>query len=393
MDKTIFVHPLIRTYRAPLFKLLGDKGIDFFFTAKDPGNPIVCKEVNEILSDFPYNYIQGEELDWLPVDGFSMNLFKLLKYDKVIFSISTSVPFIFMSPILKIFGKKIYLFEETWHYPLCRKLHYIIRPWIRFFIPRFVNGIILTGKKAQEFVNKEYNYPIEKTRIATNTTVDLMSEDWPEDARHSQLVRSVKDKMKVLYLGRVVKYKGLDLLIRSLKDLKNSELFVVGEGPYLETCKNLAIDLQIQERVHFLGACSVEERKAYFRDVDVFVLPSRFESEDSVSYESWGFTVNEAMAMEKAVIATTAVGSAFDLIENGKTGYQVEQGSQEALFDALLKLENSPEQREKMGQQARQQLLKRTDYKQNLDAFMQVLQGNEIVENPADLTNTKTSPS
>ena len=392
-NKTIFVHPLIRTYRAPLFKLLGQNGIDFFFTIKDPGSPIIKEEVDNILKDFPCHYIQGQELNWLPVDGFAFNLFQILKYQNVIFSISTSVPFIFMSPLVKLLGKKLFLYEETWRYPLCRKLHYLVRPWLKFFIPRFVDGIIVAGTKAQEFVNKEYYYPIEKTRIATNTTVDLMLENGPEEARNSEFISTFPNKMKILYLGRTVKYKGLDLLIKSMKDLKNSELFVVGEGPYLEECKKLSTTMRLNQKVHFLGACSVQERKAYFKACDVFVLPSRFDQEDTVSYESWGFTVNEAMAMEKPVVSTSAVGSAYDLIINGLTGYQVEQGNVQELTLALLELEQLPNKRLQMGQQARQKLLKTTDYQKNLEAFLQILnQGEGATENEKWLT-TKRGPS
>lgn len=331
------------------------------------------KEVEDILTDFPYKYINSREVKWLPVEGFSFDLLKLFKYKKIIFSISTSVPFLLMAPLLKLFGKKIYLFEETWRYPLCRKLHYMMRPWIQFIVPKVVDGMILTGKKAQEFVNSEYNYPIEKTKIATNTTVDLMTETWPETAKHSELIRSKQDVVKILYLGRVVKYKGLDLLLEAMTGLENSELFVIGDGPYLEKCKSLASGLDINSKVHFLGSCTVEERKSYFRDADIFVLPSRFDEEDSVSYESWGFTVNEAMAMEKVVVTTTAVGSAFDLIDNDVSGYQVEQGDWQALLEILKELEKSPHKIKQMGRVARQELLKRTNYQQNLNVIMELV--------------------
>src|SRR5437879_3738900 len=89
-------------------------------------------------------------------------------------------------------------------------------------------------------------------------------------------------------------------------------LMGVGNGPFQEECARLAQKLCLKDRVYFLGGCRSDEALYYYLAADVFVLPSRFLPSEPVNCESWGFTLNEAQSLEIPVVATTAVGAAFD---------------------------------------------------------------------------------
>jgi glycosyltransferase involved in cell wall biosynthesis len=80
-----------------------------------------------------------------------------------------------------------------------------------------------------------------------------------------------------------------------------------------------------------------------YRLGDVFVLPSRGPG------ETWGLAINEAMACGRAVVASTKVGCAPDLIEDGTNGFVFESENEEALAETLQLLVDRPDLRARMG--------------------------------------------
>ena len=83
------------------------------------------------------------------------------------------------------------------------------------------------------------------------------------------------------------------------------------------------------ERVHFMPFQNQSVMPAVYRLGDVFVLPSQGPE------ETWGLAMNEAMASGRAVIASTKVGGACDLIQPGKNGWIFESGVCSSLEGAL----------------------------------------------------------
>ena len=71
--------------------------------------------------------------------------------------------------------------------------------------------------------------------------------------------------------------------------------------------------------IKFIGLVSPKERKTYFKESDVFVLPS-FSLGGTI--EAWGLTVNEALEQGTPVVSTNVVGAAFDLLD-GECGMMV----------------------------------------------------------------------
>jgi len=128
---------------------------------------------------------------------------------------------------------------------------------------------------------------------------------------------SIREEDKiVLYLGRLHKIKGIDILIKSfsklLQSMNNVILVIVGsDDGSLYDIQKLVNDLKIEEKVIFTGALyGVDKLEAYI-DADVYVLPSR--------YEIFGLTVLEAYSCGKPVIASR-VGGLKDLVIDGVTG-------------------------------------------------------------------------
>ena len=100
------------------------------------------------------------------------------------------------------------------------------------------------------------------------------------------------------------------------------------------------------ERVRFEGAKDRDELVAYYRDADVFVLPSRS--------EPWGMVLNEAAAAGLPLVATEESGAARDLVEEGVNGFRVPAGDVAALRERLTRLAADAELRASAGARSRE---------------------------------------
>jgi glycosyltransferase involved in cell wall biosynthesis len=152
---------------------------------------------------------------------------------------------------------------------------------------------------------------------------------------------------RLLSAGRIVHQKGLDLAMRALGGLKDSnwEWRIAGDGPQMDVLKSLAKELGIEERVIFLGWQSREQLMKCYQGANVFLFPSR--------HEGMPNALLEAMASGLPVIASCIAGNE-ELVVDGKTGYLVRSEDIEFLQEALKKLLRDPALREQMGMASRQ---------------------------------------
>lgn len=150
---------------------------------------------------------------------------------------------------------------------------------------------------------------------------------------------NTENNLKLLFVGRLVYYKGIDTLIRSMKNVSGAELFVVGEGPQLQEMIGLTKSLSIEEKIHFLGMISFDELKAAFSDCDVFVFPSVEKS------EAFGIVQLEAMFYGKPVINTNLPTGVPYVSIDGQTGITVNAGRVNELYEAIQTLVDDDEKR------------------------------------------------
>jgi len=370
-NRILYLHTGIRTYRIKLFQLLSKKfNIDFFLTENVKKDRHVIDEYEKLMNDSNVNILQASEIESLPFYGFSLDLLKLpfLKYNVFIFTSSVSVPFLLMAPIVKLFSKKVIVFDELWRYPKEVYKYKIIFPYVKFLLKYFVDSVIVSGTKSKDLYLNTYNYERDRIYTAYNTTIDIKQFLDNED-----LNKKIKDRLnnysqnkKILYLARVIEIKGLDLLIRSMKNISNNyDLFVIGEGEYLEYCKNLTNELNLNNRVFFLGDCLSSETVYYYNNCDLYVLPTKKQLNRNVQVESWGFTINEAMSMELPIVTTDAVGSAYDLVKDGENGAIALSSSVESLSEKINYVIDNNE-KNIMGKKSREILLSKCDYEKNI---------------------------
>ena len=151
--------------------------------------------------------------------------------------------------------------------------------------------------------------------------------------------------IKFLFTGRLVCYKGCDVLLQAFAKMKNKKatLTIIGEGKLRAELVALSEKLEIKERVDFLGEVGRETLLQNFAECDVFVLPSVAPS------EAFGIVQIEAMAYGKPVINTKLKSGVPYVSIHGETGVTVEAGDVKALSAAMDLLAENFELRERYG--------------------------------------------
>jgi glycosyltransferase involved in cell wall biosynthesis len=119
---------------------------------------------------------------------------------------------------------------------------------------------------------------------------------------------------------------------------------LVGEGPQLETCQRLAVELGVQGSIHWMTGQPHCDMPKIMRDCDLTVLPSLC--------ESFGVAALESQAMGIPVVACN-VGGLKETVRNGETGILVPPACPEAIASAVIKLLENAEMRRRMGARGR----------------------------------------
>lgn len=152
----------------------------------------------------------------------------------------------------------------------------------------------------------------------------------------------------LLFLGRLKKYKRVDLVIEAVARLaaegSEVELLVGGVGDQLGALRTLASQRGVAHRVSFLGFVTDEEKRRLLRDTWVHVLTS--------PKEGWGISNLEAAACGTPTVASDSPGLRESVID-GETGLLVPHGDVPALCEALGALLADADRRREMGRKAR----------------------------------------
>jgi colanic acid/amylovoran biosynthesis glycosyltransferase len=163
----------------------------------------------------------------------------------------------------------------------------------------------------------------------------------------------------ILHSGRLVSKKGVTDLIRVFSLLshrfRNIRLFIVGDGPELEWCKQLSDDAR-SESIHFFGEKPHEEVKMVMAEADIFILNSRVG--DRGDMEGLPVSLLEAMSMQLAVISSRHAGIP-DAVTHNVDGLLIDEKDNIALTTAIEKLITDEDLRRRLGEAARQTVLNR----------------------------------
>lgn len=154
------------------------------------------------------------------------------------------------------------------------------------------------------------------------------------ERRDEEAIATIRERFGprvVISVGRLIYYKGFDVLVRAMKNIVGA-LIIIGDGPLRGELEALARDLGIAERVHFLGEIHNRDIVPYYHASDVFALASVARS------EAFGIVQLEAMACGRPVVNTSLDSGVPFVSIDGETGLTVHPGDAAALAHALTTL-------------------------------------------------------
>lgn len=250
------------------------------------------------------------------------------------------------------FGETAWLFAGrklpyvvTYHSDIVRQK--VLLRFYRPFMNKFFQGakrILATSRPLAEFspVLSHYADKVKIVPLGIN----------PERFTLTPGISADKAKIRgsrpmILFVGRLVYYKGVDVLIRAMKDIE-ARLIIIGQGPLENNLRRLAVDFQLEDKIIFLTNVSDELLPGYFHACDFLVLPS------VASSEAFGIVQLEAFACAKPVISTSLPTGVPYVNIHGVSGLIVPPSDVQALSAAIKHLLNNGEERERMGKAARE---------------------------------------
>lgn len=168
--------------------------------------------------------------------------------------------------------------------------------------------------------------------------------------KENSRLKDPSQPLTLLWVGRMLKWKKVDLLIETLGLLQDKgcdfKLTLIGDGPERKTLEKLASKLLVRHSYEFTDFIPSAEIPTLMSKYDVYIFPSN-------AYEGWGAVVNEAMSVGCTVIASDKTGAGATLIESGTNGLLFESGSKVSLYNALDQIFNDPTLLDKFGKEAK----------------------------------------
>jgi glycosyltransferase involved in cell wall biosynthesis len=228
--------------------------------------------------------------------------------------------------------------RPAWKYRL------MYRPFLRRVLDR-ADRIVVSSPKVAEHAEElqayrrkcafiPYGVELERFQLTEST------------ATRAKAIRLRHKGPLVLFVGRLVPYKGVSVLIEAMTGTDATAL-VVGGGPLGGALRAQARLSGVDERVVFAGEVDDQELLAFYHACDMFVLPSITHA------EAFGMVQIEAMACGKPVICTDLPSGVPWVNQHEETGLVVPPGDARALREAITRLGSDALLRNRMGAAAR----------------------------------------
>ena len=391
MTKILFIHNTAMWYRRPLFKRLSEiYDVKFVFTHLEVSKNRYGVELSEEIEGL-------ENVNYKALKNYFGIAFGLIKellrddYDIIVDSF-LSTEAIFSFTIAKLRRKPIIFWSEAWDWEKRKTLKRKLFAPLSKFIITHSDTFLVPGTRHKKYFVSLGASP-DKVFIMPNVSnISVKESDYGRKEKLKEEL-DIGTKKVVLYIGRLRKRKGVEYLIKAFaklrKEIGDSVLIIVGRGECRDELELLVKNLNIEDSVYFKGYVEDELLPAYYLLCDVCVVPS-------ITYgmgDPWVFIVNEAMYFGKPVIATDAVGAAFDMIKDGENGYMVPEKDSDALYSAMKKILSDPELEKKMGEESRRIIEEGFRYGNMLNGFKEAIEYVIKEKKPVESTETANNLS
>jgi glycosyltransferase involved in cell wall biosynthesis len=248
------------------------------------------------------------------------------------------------------------------------KLRALLTMYIRRFLYRRADASLNYASHALQIL-PSYGISPDAIFVTYNTsdTDSLLSER--ERIMQSPLL--LPECRRILHIGRLVKWKRVDLLIDAFRKIADKypdcELVIIGDGPERKALIRQAEETGLTERIIFAGAIYDSYTLGrYMYESTVYVLAGM-----------GGLSINDAMCFSLPVICSVCDGTEKDLITDGVNGYFFEEGNVNSLADKIDKVLSDKEQCAQMGKEAyrviKEKINLNTVTQRYMDAFEYVM--------------------
>jgi glycosyltransferase involved in cell wall biosynthesis len=171
----------------------------------------------------------------------------------------------------------------------------------------------------------------------------------------------------ILYVGRLKKYKGIDHLIMSMREIRkkvrDARLLIVGKGDYMSELTGLTETVGLKDAVEFCGYVSEEKKIELLKKAHVLVIPS--------IEEGWGIPIIEAAACGTPAIGTNTSGLRDSIIDE-KTGLLVPYGKPNTLAKKIVRVLENDDLRRRLSSNA-MEWAKNFDWEKRLWTFERIV--------------------
>jgi len=158
------------------------------------------------------------------------------------------------------------------------------------------------------------------------------------------LTKSEVNPNQLMFIGRLVFYKNLEVVIKAIKIVKNEfpkiKLIIVGGGPHRATLENLANELQLQENIEFTGFTSEEKKASLLSSSISLLFPSLC--------EGFGLVILEAFSQQKPVLVSN-VRPLSDIVSHEKTGFVISPHDEKEWASRIVQVIKNSEKTHQMG--------------------------------------------
>ena len=311
-------------------------------------------DINKKEENFHHQSIKDLLIYFLKAFFYSRNLLKQKNYDLIhaFFGVPCGLIALLLNKpyIVSLRGSDVPYFNQRFY-------------WIdRLFIKRLSRQV---WKKSAAVIANSQGLKELALKTALNQKIMIIPNGTDTDFFRPG---KAKKQNAILFVGRLIQRKGIDLLIRAFSRLPRSfkegyELWVAGDGPQKEKLLKLAAELKVEKNIKIMGRKSRQEVKKMFQQAKLFVLPSYNEGMSNA--------LLQALASGLPVIFTNTGGSA-ELVDKDN-GITVNKGSIKELVTAMEQILGNETRQKSMGIASRQKSEKMS-WKKMVQGYQKIYQ-------------------
>lgn len=237
-------------------------------------------------------------------------------------------------------------------------------PGDRWFADAIMHWVSASRYNAKQVVQR-YGRPVTTIHNGVDTE---MFKPAPVDPVMRMKLGALESDFLLVSVGRLVGWKGIDVVIQAMKALPNRVRYlVIGDGPEKAGLMDLARASGVEERVQFIGAVNHKDLPVLLSNCDMLVQPSKGE-------EAFGISVVEAMACGLGVLASSN-GGLPEIILEGQTGRLLPPGKVAAWQEAIARIATDLPQQRRWKRAARDRAVEEFTWSANAARLEMVLEG------------------